>query len=262
MLDLDRVSGLIRRTAEEKILPRFRNLGAGDVTEKAPGDPVTIADTEAEIMLGELLGAAYPNTLVIGEELVSKDPSALDALLGDKPVWIIDPVDGTLNFSEGVPVFGTILAYVVGGEIRAGWLHDPINDVTVAATLGGGAWSEGRRLEGDRTTPLSQSIGSAYWTAADWLEPDPTLLKSGIIGEIRNHRCSALDYIDLALGKRQFVLSTGSKPWDHAAGILVTREIGGAASFLDGMEYNLTRLDGRVLAASSRQSLDAIRAVF
>ena len=262
MIDLDRVSGLIRRTAEEKILPRFRNLGAGDVVEKGPGDPVTIADTEAEEMLAGLLSAAYPDTLVIGEELVSRDPAALDVLLGDRPVWVIDPVDGTLNFSEGIPVFGTILAYVAGGEIRGGWLHDPINDVTVAAVLGGGAWSGGRRLEADRATPLSRAVGSAYWTARDWLEPDPVLAASGIVGEIRNHRCSALDYIDLALGRRQFVLSQGSKPWDHAAGVLVSREIGGAASFLDGADYDVMRLDGRVLAAASRESLDAIRAVF
>ena len=57
-------------------------------------------------MLSRLLLEAYPGTLVVGEELVSRDPAALDALLGDTPVWVIDPVDGTLNFAAGNPVFG------------------------------------------------------------------------------------------------------------------------------------------------------------
>jgi len=110
MIDMDHVSGLIRAAVEEKILPRFRNLTVGDVAQKGPNDPVTIADIEAEEMLSRLLQEAYPCTLVLGEELVSREPATLDALLGDTPVWVIDPVDGTLNFAAGNPVFGTILA--------------------------------------------------------------------------------------------------------------------------------------------------------
>ena len=103
MIDMDHVSGLIRAAVEAKILPRFRNLAAGDVAQKGPNDPVTIADIEAEEMLSRLLLETYPGTLVVGEELVSREPATLDALLGDTPVWVIDPVDGTLNFSEGQP---------------------------------------------------------------------------------------------------------------------------------------------------------------
>ncbi len=158
MIDMDHVSGLIRAAVEAKILPRFRNLAAGEIAQKGPNDPVTIADIEAEEMLSRLLLEAYPETLVIGEELVSREPATLDALLGDTPVWVIDPVDGTMNFADGNPVFGTILAYVVGGQTKAGWIHDPINNVTVTALLGGGAWSDGRRLEVDKATPLNRSV--------------------------------------------------------------------------------------------------------
>ena len=86
MIDMDHVSGLIRATVEAKILPRFRNLAAGEVAQKGPNDPVTIADIEAEEMLSRLLLEAYPETRVIGEELVSREPATLDALLGDTPV--------------------------------------------------------------------------------------------------------------------------------------------------------------------------------
>src|SRR4051794_15455101 len=261
MIDMDHVSGLIRAAVEEKILPRFRNLAAGDVTQKGPNDPVTIADIEAEEMLSRLLLAAYPGTLVVGEELVSREPATLDALLGRTPVWVIDPVDGTLNFAAGNTVFGTILAYVVGGETKAGWIHDPINNVTVTAQIGGGAWCGGKRLEGGKATPLNQSVGSAYWTAEDWLLPDPGMAASGLFGEISNHRCSAADYFDLALGRRQFVLSKGSKPWDHAAGVLIAQEAGGLAGFLEGEDYSVTELNSRVVATSTEEAMKAIREV-
>src|SRR3954471_22020666 len=74
MIDMDHVSGLIRAAVEAKILPRFRNLAAGDVAEKGPNDPVTIADIEGEEMLSRLLVETYPGTLVVGEGLASRDP--------------------------------------------------------------------------------------------------------------------------------------------------------------------------------------------
>ena len=173
MIDMDHVSGLIRAAVEAKILPRFRNLAAGEIAQKGPNDPVTIADIEAEEMLSRLLLEAYPGTLVVGEELVSREPAALDALLGDTPVWVIDPVDGTLNFAAGNPVFGTILAYVVGGETKAGWIHDPINNVTVTALLGGGAWCDGKRLEVDKATPLNRSVRIGLLDCGKLVMPDP-----------------------------------------------------------------------------------------
>src|SRR3954467_9164045 len=118
MIDMDHVSGLIRAAVEAKILPRFRNLTAGDVAQKGPNDPVTIADIEGEEMLSRLLLEAYPGTLGGGEEMASRSPAPLDAVGSATPVGVIDPVDGTLIFSEGNPVSGTIVAYVVDGETR------------------------------------------------------------------------------------------------------------------------------------------------
>ena len=259
MIDMDHVSGLIRRTVAATILPRFRNLATGEIAEKGPGDLVTIADTEAEEMLTGLLTEAWPGTLVVGEEAVSRDESVLERLKGDVPVWVIDPVDGTLNFSEGVPVFGTILAYVVRGETRAGWIYDPIGDVMVSARQGQGAWEGARRLMVDKATPLARMSGTAYWNRADWYSPDPALVASGRVGKIRNHRCSAADYQALALGRQHFVLSVGSKPWDHAAGVLITHEAGGTAAFLDGTPYGFDRLESRMLAAATAETAEAIR---
>ncbi|MBM3573671.1 MAG: inositol monophosphatase, partial [Alphaproteobacteria bacterium] len=79
---------------------------AGDIKEKTgPKDLVTIADVEAERRLGPVLTDLLPGSVVIGEEAASADPTVLNRLAGEAPVWLIDSVDGTLNFSEGDPRF-------------------------------------------------------------------------------------------------------------------------------------------------------------
>ena len=171
MIDMDHVSGLIRAAVEAKILPRFRNLAAGEVAQKGPNDPVTIADIEAEEMLSRLLLEAYPGTLVVGEELVSREPAALDALLGDTPVWVIDPVDGTTELRRGQPGVrddpGLCRRWRDQGRLdsrpdqqRHG--HGPARRRCLVR------W---QRLEVDKATPLNQSVGSAYWTPENWLCP-------------------------------------------------------------------------------------------
>src|SRR5437879_2711858 len=109
-VDLERVTGLIEETAALEILPRFRKLAAGDIREKEPGDLVTVADEAAEARLTPLLTALLPGSLVLGEEAAAADPKLLNRLLGDHPVWVIDPVDGTGNFAAGRPAFAVMVA--------------------------------------------------------------------------------------------------------------------------------------------------------
>ncbi|MEI6985667.1 MAG: inositol monophosphatase family protein, partial [Rhodospirillaceae bacterium] len=140
MIDLHEIGDLIRKTAIAVVLPRFRNLQANQIREKHPGDYVTIADTEAEEMLGRLLMATVPGTVVCGEEAVARDRTTLDLLGQSAPVWVIDPVDGTGNFANGRIGFAMIVALIENGVTTAGWIHDPLNDITIHAQRGGGAW--------------------------------------------------------------------------------------------------------------------------
>src|SRR5262249_31532208 len=107
------VIALMREVAATHILPRFRKLAAHEIHEKAPGNLVTIADLEAERALTPALTALIPGSLVVGEEAVAHDPAILDRLAGDDPVWVVDPVDGTQNFTKAVPCFAVIVALVV-----------------------------------------------------------------------------------------------------------------------------------------------------
>ena len=139
--DSENVIAIIREVAAAEIMPRFRNLGADDVAQKrSPSDLVTTADLEAERRLTAALTALSPGSAVIGEEAAEHDPAVLSALAGESPVWLIDPVDGTNNFAHDKPCFAVIVAFCLGGETVAGWIHDPIADATMWAAKGRGAW--------------------------------------------------------------------------------------------------------------------------
>ena len=234
--DADRVTRLIEEAAAAEIMPRFRQLAAGDVREKAPGDLVTVADEAVEARLAPLLTSLVPGSIVVGEEGAASDPGVLNRLLDDRPVWIIDPVDGTSNFAEGKPAFAVMVALARGRDILAAWIHDPVAVCTAVAVAGEGAWLGDRRL----------SVASAPSAPGDMAG----VLRSGFFGSrelgrkvearrnrvraVRSARCAGIEYLRLAAGEMHFSLFTKLMPWDHAPGVLLHREAGGHAAYLEG----------------------------
>jgi fructose-1,6-bisphosphatase/inositol monophosphatase family enzyme len=259
-IDVDGVATIIREVAKEEILPRYRALGAGDVREKSgPMDLVTAADVAAEEALCRRLKEAFPGAAVVGEEAATEDPALLALFSKPDPLWVLDPVDGTINFAHGRPGFGVIVAYMNAGRAVAGWLHDPLEDVMVTAVAGGGAWCGPDRLKIPKDVPLSRMIGAAYGTISGRGRADAMLKSSGKIGDIRNSMCGAIDYIEIARGLRHFFLSPRSLPWDHAAGVLVIGEAGGIARFLDGSAYRPTIVDRPLLVSTDEPSWQALQ---
>ncbi len=121
----DPVTKLMRDVADEIIMPRFQMLAADEIKEKTPGDLVTIADQESETRLGEALLALLPGSTVIGEEAVAANAGLLGGI-GKGLVWIIDPLDGTLNFAEGKSPFAVMIGLLADGEAQAGWILDAV----------------------------------------------------------------------------------------------------------------------------------------
>jgi len=254
MIDPESVANYIRDTARTLILPRFRALGSGDVREKKPGDPVTIADTEAEHALTHLLTDVIAGAAIVGEESVAEDPSRLGRLSGDAPVWIIDPVDGTSNFVRGNTGFAVIVALAQRGAVEAGWIYNPLGDAMISAVKGQGAWMDGKRLHVDAAVPPEQLTGSAYGRTKSGIRAGRALADSGRIRGVHNQGCGGLEYMAIAQGIAQFSLHSRSLPWDHAAGMLIVAEAGGCGSFLDGAAYDVRVTDQPVLAAASPQA--------
>lgn len=261
MIDDRIIANFIRDTARALILPRFRTLESADIREKKPGDLVTVADIETERELTRLIASVIPDARVLGEESVAEDPSRLEFLSSDAPVWIIDPVDGTANFAKGMPGFAVIVALTQGGAVEAGWIYDPLNDVMISARKGEGAWTGERRLEVAADIAPEHITGSAYGRAKSGIRAAKALKESGRVGDVRNQGCSGLEYMAIARGITQFSLHSRSLPWDHAAGMLIVSEAGGRAGFLDGASYDTRIPDRPVLAAASEAGWQTVHDV-
>lgn len=257
--DSDKVVAAIREAAEEDILPRFQRLERHEISEKNPGEVVTIADIEAEHRLTRLLSALVPGSVVVGEEAVSKDPDILKLLQGNGPAWLVDPVDGTGNFAEGRPVFGIIVCYLVDGIAKAGWIHDPCSNKTAIAMAGEGGWYDGERLKPAPSVPLEQMTGTLNYSWFPHERREAVRRAARRFRDIHSYRCAAHDYLALARGEKHFSLYRRLWPWDHAAGVLLLAEAGGLTARLDGRPYQAIGREEGILSVSSPESWDRIK---
>ncbi|MFF8726354.1 inositol monophosphatase family protein [Streptomyces sp. NPDC015171] len=236
------VEEAVREAAAAEILPRFRRLAAHEVDQKSgPHDLVTDADRLAELRLTEALAALLPGSLVVGEEAVHADPAVYEALQGDAPVWIIDPVDGTRQFVNGDDGFCTLVALAHRGVVIASWTYAAARDQFATAVRGQGAFLDGERLfagppapgrdlvvatsHPDYTTDGQKRALRALWT--DGLAPRPC----GSAG---------LEYLAVARGELDAVAFSWEAAWDHAAGLLLVEEAGGTHLTSAGEPFRVT----------------------
>lgn len=236
---IDEVGALMRTAARTVILPLYQRLAVGDVAEKAPGDVVTVADRRAEEFLADGLAALLPGSIVVGEEAVAADGALLDRLADSGPVWLVDPLDGTANFAAGHGPFAVMVALLVGGITRTGWILDLITDQLVVAEAGAGAYLNGVRITTDQDAPplsaLRGNVRSKYLPPAVRRAIDR---RASALGEaLPGTGCAGREYPDVVTGVQDFALFWRTLPWDHAAGVLFIHEAGGVARRLDGGAY-------------------------
>ena len=247
----------VQEASAQAILPRFRNLQAGQVqTKSGPQDIVTEADLHAEALITEALRRSWPEVPLLGEEGVARDP-ALRARMGAETCVILDPVDGTWNFAAGLGLFAVLLAVVQGGRPVWGLNYDPLLQDWIEADLQAAHWvtPQGRRLL--RTAapkPAAQLVGYVPHGLFSGPKRRQALLAGEGYARVTSLRCAAHEYRMLVSGQVDFMLSAPvAHPWDHAAGVLATQAAGGVARFLDGQDYTTERTHGVLLAASSEE---------
>ncbi len=227
------VTELIRDVAAAEILPRFRNLATHEVRAKSsPLDLVTEADIAAERMLTAALSSLLPGSRVVGEEACEAAPQTLDWLAGSDPVWLVDPVDGTVNFAHGRECFAVVIALCLGGATVAGWIYDPINARMVRARAGEGAWQEDaggavQRLRIAAPEEVAAMSGSLPYRLASALRSRAATHAVVLPRQISRYGSTGREYAELARGQLDFAAYTRLKPWDHAAGVLIHQEAGG-----------------------------------
>ncbi len=261
------VASLLRDAARAEILPRFRRLAQGEVRAKSgPLDLVTDADEAAERIIEAGLARLFPGCVVVGEEAAAADPAVLDRLAGADLAFVVDPVDGTANFASGTPLFGSMAAAVVRGEVVAAWIHDPLGDDTAMALRGEGAWiadGEGRHMADLRVaspTPVERMVAAISWTYLK--EPLRSRVASRLprLAGIVGFRCAAHEYRLTAGGHAHAQLYNRLMPWDHLPGWLLHREAGGYSARFDGSDYLPTHKDGGLICAPDRACWEALRA--
>ena len=251
LVDPQMVSNIVAQVAADVILPRFLHLSGADIHEKNPGDLVTVADREAEQCLIELLPPLLDGSLVMGEECVSADPGLLACLADDRPVWVIDPIDGTGNFVRGSTNFAVIVALVWRQQTMQGWIYDPLSGRTTHATRGGGTWRGGARLS-IAPRPVAGMTGSVA------RRDHPRIAQHGLTA--RQLGSAAHEYLALLDGTLDFSCYRRLHPWDHAAGTLMVTEAGGKAATFDGKPYRPVPQPGNsLLMAPDEASWQALR---
>ena len=256
------VVALMRQVARDVVMPRFRNLAADEIAEKAADDFVTIADKESELRLSEGLSAILPEAGIIGEEACAADPAILDRA-GEGLNWIIDPIDGTGNFAAGNPPFGIMVALADAGTTLAGWILDPLTGRLCYALLGGGSHIDGqavRAKESGGDLPVA-ALAVYFMTAEE--RADIQRRAEGAFAVVDIPRCAAEQYPRLVLGQNDVSVFARTLPWDHAAGTLFVNEAGGCCQRLDGTPYVVGDLRRGLLGASSPRLWDqAARQLF
>ncbi|GEO79927.1 inositol monophosphatase family protein [Pararhodospirillum oryzae] len=274
-LDPDRVSALIREVVDAEVLPRFRHLGPDDIhTKTSPTDLVTEADLQAEAVLTRRLADLLPGSRVVGEEAIHADPAGLDVLDGSDPVWIIDPVDGTGNFTRGNPLFACIVALAWRGETVMGWIDHCVERRTVRAERGAGvrsgtdptpvrlAESTPSRLADSAPSRLAESMPSRLATLRGQGGGRPVLAAlAPHVARIDRTGSAAHTYLSLLAGRADFAVFTRLKVWDHAAGVLMYREAGGVARLVSGETYVPTWRAGMPLMAPDDATWQALAAL-
>ncbi len=260
---IDQVVSVLRETAQTVVLPRFRNLADGEIVEKSPGDLVTVADREAEMLLSARLAALLPGSLVVGEEAVAADPSVLARMSDDGPVWVIDPIDGTGNFAAGREPFGMMVALMRGGVPVLAVIYEPVPDMVTVAESGSGSYIDGERMVLDHTPLSPDELRGAVMTkylppqVREQVEARLPKLSEAIPGL----RCAAREYPELLRQTRHFAMFWRAKPWDHAPGTLVIREAGGVVKHFDGDDYDPVRPREGLVVCRDDEVFSLVRSV-
>ncbi|MGY1856845.1 inositol monophosphatase family protein [Modestobacter sp. SYSU DS0290] len=221
---------LARATAEEAaaLVGAGRSTAADQVdTKSSPVDVVTAVDTASEALIVRRLAEARPDDGVLGEEGAAREGTS-----GVR--WVVDPIDGTVNFLYGLPAYAVSIAAEVDGRTQVGVVLNVATGELFTAVRGGGAWltapgSAAMQLHGSSPASLEQALvatGFGYRVEQRRAQGAVVAQLLPEVRDIRRWGCASLDLCAAAAGRVDAYYELDLKPWDHAAGALVAEEAG------------------------------------
>jgi len=194
-------------------------------------DLVTEVDRQSEAFLLAEIQRRFP-----GHQILAEESGGVRGHDGD--VWYVDPLDGTVNYAHGIPIFCVAIAYAQDGKMRLGVVYDPLRDECFAAERGRGAWLNGRPIHVSQTLELRHSLLVTGFPYDAWSSPRNNLDYFGRFSKmthgVRRLGSAALDLCYVAVGRFDGYWELTLKPWDVAAGGLIAEEAGALITDLDG----------------------------
>lgn len=226
-------------------------VGARVVRVKFGTDIVTEADEASESYLRAEILRRYPAHRVVGEEYGSNEAEA-------EWEWIIDPLDGTVNFSRGNSYFAVCIALAHRGQTQIGAVYRPLTDELFLAERGGGATCNGEPLHVSEIERVEESIVVIDWSRQHQRRETFAKLEPLFFAahKVRTLGSAALDICSVAAGQLEAFAHPGLAPWDFAAAQLILEEAGGRVTTLTGTTRTLE--PGSVLATNARIHAEAL----
>ena len=204
-----------------KILIRdFGEIEKLQVSKKGPSDFVTNSDLKAEKIIIEELKKAKPNYSIISEE------NGIENNKDRNNTWIIDPIDGTINFLHGVPHFAISIALKSNEEIVTGLIFDPIKNELFFAEKDNGAYFNNHRIKVSKKNELNDCL----FVTGGQIKKDPDI-------SYRKSGCASLDMAYVAAGRYDGYFQHNLNLWDIAAGVVLVKEAGGVLNEIN-LSYN------------------------
>ena len=262
--DVHTVTSLIERVGREIVMPRFRRLGDDDVEHKETAgfaeDLVTVVDRASERELTAGLRQIV-ETHVVGEEAAHDRAGIVECLQHDEPAWIVDPIDGTHNFVDGLDGFGIMVGFARQGRVEAGWIPLPARRVTFVAVAGGGVTLNGDPIRRD---DIPDSYGRCRGSMFVRFMPDVLRARvrtaaSGQYDEAPHAGAAAIEYTDILRGRKDFAVYYRLHPWDHGAPALILSEGGGCVEHLDRTPYSVRSPNQITIVAHTPQLAEEVR---
>jgi myo-inositol-1(or 4)-monophosphatase len=217
-------------------IQRRRLGGPLAVERKGPSDITTDVDRGCEAVVAEIVRRRHPDHDVLGEE--GTEPGG-----GSTDLWIVDPLDGTKNFSHGYRRFCVSIALEKAGRVTLGVVYNPVTDELFAAQLGGGATLNDRIIRVSPVAVVSGAMVASALARRDGSVDREQLERLARVYQaseaLRSDGCAALDLCDVACGRLDGYFEAGLHAWDTAAGVLLVREAGGLVTTYGGAGHDL-----------------------
>lgn len=235
--NIDRLSLLntahdVARACGEAV--RARQTQTFHVQDKGVRDVVTAVDWESQQLAVHLIQERFPDHGFLAEEDSAGLPTA------GPVIWVIDPLDGTANFSRHMPLYTVSVAAVVEGRVEAGVIYDPERGEMFSAWRGGGSYLNGQRLHVSPNAELGRSLAAVGWGRSDADRQQSLAMITRLAFQAQSLRAlgsHALSLAWLAAGRLDAFFALRAGPWDVAAGALLVQEAGGQVSSLSGQPW-------------------------